>query len=97
MPRGAPNASPCGCAERCHKPSRSGNSTSATTRRADHAGDTSEQRRVVIILVLDSDEKTDVDQALRAAMARESERAPIFETLLTKYSLATGPAFTWVD
>jgi hypothetical protein len=62
-----------------------------------HAGDTSEQRRVVIILVLDSDAKTDVDQALRAAMARESERAPIFETLLTKYSLATGPAFTWVD
>ena len=46
---------------------------------------------------LDSDAKTDVDQALRAAMARESERAPIFETLLTKYSLATGPAFTWVD
>jgi hypothetical protein len=62
-----------------------------------HAGDTSEQRRVVIILVLDSDEKTDVDQALRAAMARESERAPVFETLLTKYSLATGPTFTWVD
>ena len=49
------------------------------------------------ILVLDSDEKTDVDQALRTAMARESERAPIFETLLTKYSLATGPTFTWVD
>jgi len=61
------------------------------------AGDTANQRRVVIILVLDSDEKTDVDQALRAAMARESERAPIFDTLLTKYSLATGPAFTWVD
>ena len=61
------------------------------------AGDTSDQRRVVIILVLDRDENTDVDQALRAAMARESERAPIFNTLLTKYSLATGPTFSWVD
>lgn len=61
------------------------------------AGDTSDQRRVVIILVLDRDEKTDVDQALRAAMARESTRAPIFDTLLTKYSLATAPTFTWVE
>ena len=62
-----------------------------------HAGDTSDQRRVVIILVLDRDEKTDVDQALRAAMARESARAPIFDALLTKYSLAAAPAFTWVE
>lgn len=61
------------------------------------AGNTSDQRRVVIILVLDRDDKTDVDSALRAAMARESERAPIFDTLLTKYSLAAGPTFTWVD
>ena len=60
------------------------------------AGDTSDQRRVVIILVLDHDEDTNIDQALRAAMARESMRAPIFDTLLTKYSLASGPAFTWV-
>jgi hypothetical protein len=59
-------------------------------------GDTSDQRRVVIILVLDHDEDTNIDQALRAAMARESMRAPIFETLLTKYSLASGPVFTWV-
>jgi hypothetical protein len=62
-----------------------------------HVGDTSDQRRVVIILVLDRDDKTDIDQALRAAMAREKDRAPIFDTLLTKYSLAAGPAFTWVD
>ncbi len=61
------------------------------------AGDTSDQRRVVIILVLDRDDKTNVDQALRDAMARESTRAPIFDTLLTKYSLATAPTFTWVD
>jgi hypothetical protein len=58
--------------------------------------DTSDQRRVVIILVLDHDAGTNIDQALRAAMARESMRAPIFETLLTQYSLASGQAFTWV-
>jgi hypothetical protein len=60
------------------------------------AGDTSDQRRVVIILVLNHDEGTNLDQALRAAMTRESLRAPIFEALLTKYSLASGSAFTWV-
>jgi len=60
------------------------------------APDTSDQRRVVIILVLDQDEHTDLDQALRAAMARESARAPIFETLLTRYSLVAGKPFTWV-
>jgi hypothetical protein len=59
-------------------------------------GDTSDQRRVVIILVLDHDEGTNLDQALRSAMARESTRAPIFDTLLTKYSLASGPVFTWM-
>lgn len=60
------------------------------------APDTSDQRRVVIILVLDHDRDTDLDQALRAAMARESMRAPIFETLLTRYSLVAGQPFTWV-
>ena len=59
-------------------------------------GETSDQRRVVIILVLDQDEGADVDQALRAAMAGESVRAPIFEALLTKDSLGSGSAFTWV-
>jgi hypothetical protein len=59
-------------------------------------GDTSDQRRVVIILVLDHDQNTNLDQALRAAMAAESTRAPIFEALLTRYSLAAGRAFTWV-
>lgn len=62
-----------------------------------HARDTSNQRRVVIILVLDRDERTNLDQALRSAMAQESVRAPIFEALLTKYSLGTAPTFTWVD
>lgn len=59
-------------------------------------GDTSDQRRVVIILVLDHDPGTNIDQALRAAMASESLRAPIFEALLTRYSLGAAQAFTWV-
>ena len=58
--------------------------------------DTSDQRRVVIILVLDQDEGVNLDQALRAAMAQESSRTPIFEALLTRYSLSAGKAFTWV-
>jgi hypothetical protein len=58
--------------------------------------DTSEQRRVVIILVLDQDENVNIDQALRAAMAGESVRAPVFEALLTKYSLGNANSFTWV-
>lgn len=57
---------------------------------------TSDQRRVVIILVLDQDEGANTDQALRAAMAGESVRAPIFEALLTQYSLGSGSSFTWV-
>lgn len=60
------------------------------------AKDTSDQRRVVIILVLDHDENANVDQALRDAMSRETARAPVFETLLTRYSLATGAGFSWV-
>lgn len=58
--------------------------------------ETSDQRRLVIILVLDQDEGADIDQALRSAMAGESVRAPIFEALLTKYSLGSGSTFTWV-
>ena len=60
------------------------------------SGDTSDQRRVVIILVLDHDNGADIDQSLRSAMAGESMRSPIFETLLTKYSLGGGRSFTWV-
>lgn len=60
------------------------------------SGETSDQRRMVIILVLDHDDGADIDQALRAAMAGESVRAPVFEALLTKYSLGSGPSFTWV-
>ncbi len=60
-------------------------------------GNTADQRRVVIILVLDSDEHLDVDEALRTAMVQESARAPIFDTLLTQYSLTDGDRFAWVE
>ena len=58
--------------------------------------DTSDQRRMVIILVLDRDENANIDQSLKTAMAGESVRAPIFEALLTKYSLGNADRFTWV-
>ena len=61
------------------------------------ADDTSDQRRVVIIIVLDREDGTNVDQALRSAMALESLNAPIFEALLTRYSLSAAKAFTWVE
>ena len=51
---------------------------------------------VVSILVLDQDENTNIDQSLKSAMAGESIRAPIFEALLTKYSLGNADRFTWV-
>lgn len=58
--------------------------------------ETSDQRRVVIILVLDEDEGVNIDQSLRTAMAGEAVRAPIFEALLSKYSLGSQGSFTWV-
>jgi hypothetical protein len=58
--------------------------------------ETSDQRRVIIILVLDSDEGANIDQSLRSAMAGEAVRAPIFEALLSKYSLGNQSSFTWV-
>jgi hypothetical protein len=60
------------------------------------AEDTSDQRRVVIILVLDHDEGANIDQSLRQAMAGESMRSPIFQALLTQYSLGGRNSFTWV-
>jgi hypothetical protein len=62
----------------------------------DGVQDTSDQRRVVIILVLEHESGANIDEALRAAMARESRLAPIFDTLLTKYSLSSGETFAWV-
>jgi hypothetical protein len=59
--------------------------------------ETSDQRRVVIILVLEREDGTNVDEALRAAMALESINAPVFEALLTRYSLSANKAFAWVE
>jgi len=55
--------------------------------------DTSDQRRMVIVLVLDHDDAVDLDQALRNAMAQESARAPVFGTMLKDYS--RSGTFTW--
>lgn len=60
------------------------------------ARDTSDQRRVVVILVLEHDDGANLDESLRAAMEEESRRAPIFDSLLTDYSLGAGERFTWV-
>jgi hypothetical protein len=59
--------------------------------------DTSDQRRVVIILVLEREDNTNIDQALRAAMAAEATRTPVFDMLLTQYSLSSGAGFKWLD
>ena len=58
--------------------------------------DTSDQRRVINILVLAEDEGVNIDQSLKTAMAGEAVRAPIFEALLSKYSLGSQDKFTWV-
>jgi hypothetical protein len=58
--------------------------------------DTSGQRRLVIILVRANDEGANIDQALRTAMAGEAVRAPIFEALVSQYSLGGGSTFTWL-
>jgi hypothetical protein len=55
--------------------------------------DTSDQRRMVIVLVLDHDDTVDLDQALRNAMAQERARAPVFDTMLKDYSRSS--TFTW--
>jgi hypothetical protein len=60
-------------------------------------GNTSDQRRVVIILVLEREQNTNLDQALRAAMMAEASRSPIFDSLLTRYSLASAGGFSWVE
>ena len=59
-------------------------------------GDTSDQRRVVVILVLDRDQGANLDESLRTAMLEESRRAPVLDSLLTDYSLTSGKDFTWV-
>jgi len=57
---------------------------------------TSDQRRVVIILVLEKEDGLNLDESLRTAMMQEAERAPLFDSLLADYSLGAGRSFTWV-
>jgi hypothetical protein len=60
------------------------------------SGDTSHQRRVIIVLVLEADEGLDMDQALRKAFKQESQKHPIYETILNEYSQTKGDSFNWL-
>jgi hypothetical protein len=59
--------------------------------------DTSDQRRVIIILVLKDEEGADMDEALRNALEQERGKHPIYATILDGYSLTRGPRFTWAE
>lgn len=59
--------------------------------------DTSDQRRVIIVLVLKMEEGANLDQALRNAFRQERNKQPVYETILTKYSLTQGLRFHWVE
>ena len=59
--------------------------------------DTSDQRRVIIVLVLKRKEGIDLGQALRNAFRQERDKQPIYETILTRYSLTQGLKFNWVE
>lgn len=64
------------------------------------ANETSEQRRVIIILVLKEEEgmsNTDFDEALHDALNQNRSEERIYETILTKYSLTKGQRFVWVE
>lgn len=61
------------------------------------AFDTSEQRRVIIVLVLKEEDGINIDEALRDAFLQERARQPIYETILTKYSLTQGLKFHWEE
>jgi hypothetical protein len=57
--------------------------------------ETSHQRRVIIILVLEEDEGVNMDQALRDALEKERDKHPIYATMLDNYSLTRRGSFTW--
>jgi hypothetical protein len=59
--------------------------------------ETSDQRRVIIVLVLKEEAGVNIDQALRNAFRQEKNKQPIYETILTKYSLTRGPTFCWLE
>jgi hypothetical protein len=60
-----------------------------------YSGDTSDQRRVIIILVLEEEEGVNMDEALRDALEQERGKHPIYATILDNYSLTRKPNFTW--
>jgi len=61
------------------------------------ASETSDQRRIIIVLVLKEEDDVDLDSALRKSFEIEGTKHPIYETILTKYSLTKAARFTWLD
>lgn len=59
--------------------------------------DTSDQRRIIIVLVLKEEEGVNMDQALRNAFQQDRARQPIYETILTRYSLTQTLNFKWEE
>jgi hypothetical protein len=59
--------------------------------------DTSDQRRVIIVLVLKMEDGVDLDQALLNALRQERRKQPIYETILTRYSLMQSLKLHWVQ
>lgn len=59
--------------------------------------DTSDQRRIIIVLVLKAEDGVNMDQALRDAFQQERNKQPIYETILTRYSLTQTLNFKWEE
>ncbi len=59
--------------------------------------DTSDQRRIIIVLVLKAEDGVNMDQALRDAFQQERNKQPIYETILTRYSLTQTLNFRWEE
>lgn len=57
--------------------------------------DTSKQRRVIIILVLNESNEINMDEALRNALEREKKNHPIYELILAQYSLTQSDKLVW--
>lgn len=59
--------------------------------------DTSKQRRVIIILVFNKSREIKMDEALRNALEREKKDHPIYELILTQYSLTRSDKLVWEE
>jgi hypothetical protein len=60
-----------------------------------NGSDTSTQRRVIIILVLNKSSEINMDEALRNALEREKGKHHIYELILNQYSLTRGDKLIW--